>query len=354
MTKNLKYQLLVGAILSCFLLGFSCGKSVEPVEPTDYPFYISATNPNQIFTFHPQTKKLDSTAVPWNAAITASADGKLLYVALGSSVLVVDAKTFTEIAEIPYPHQAIAVSPDNKYLALTGYDLIILRTSDYSLIFSDSAGLLYGSVSFSVDSRTFYCAVRTDVNSSHVVLKVELNDSTFQKSWYSFTGGSVVQVLPSIDETKLFLYSAVGLWTYAFEVYDVLQDSIIFRDILVPGGGEMALTPNGKFVFYTSPGRSGTDPPPDYSFKIFDVAANQIDTVVADSTFFYFGVIPGAPKRLAVTPDSRWLGIIGGQLSLFTFYLYDIRNKELIYRKEIDSSLNNFNTFLNITVKEMK
>ena len=240
MTKNLRFQLLVGAILSCFLMGFSCDKSVEPVEPTDYPFYISATNPNQIFTFHPQTKKLDSTAVPWNASVTVSADGKLLYVALGTSVLVVDAKTFTEIAEIPYPHRAIAVSPDNKYLALTGDDLFILRTSDYSLIFSDSAGILYGSVSFSVDSRTLYCAVRIDVGSSHVVLKVALNDSTFQKSWYSFTGGSVVQVLPSIDETKLFLYLAVGLWTYAFEVYDILEDSVIFRDFLVPGGGGMA------------------------------------------------------------------------------------------------------------------
>lgn len=357
MNKNLKYRLLFVAIVSCFLLGLSCDKSVEPVEPTDYPFYISATNPNQIFTFHPQTKKLDSIPVAWNAAITVSADGKLLYVALGTSVLVVDADSFSEIQELFYSHIGpVIVSPDNQYLALTGLELHILRTSDFSLAFRDTTQLIYSRGSFSSDSKNFYCASTVSQDSNYVVFKTDLSDSLIPVTRKGFLDGSVVEVIPSVDETKWFLYLRVGLWTSAFEVYDLIQDSIIFRDILVPGVGSMATTPNGKYVFYTSPGRSATDPPPDYSFKIFDVATNKISAVISDTNFFCISTTYGmecvAPKLLAVSPDSRWLGILGGaSFMLPVFYLYDVHGGELVYRQ---AAMPLDHRFKNISVQRIK
>ncbi|MFZ5980210.1 MAG: hypothetical protein ACOYVF_06215 [Candidatus Zixiibacteriota bacterium] len=48
----------------------------------------------------------------------------------------------------------------------------------------------------------------------------------------------------------------------------------------------MAISPDGEYVFYTNPGRSGTDPPSQLpGFKIFNVETNQIERVVVDTNF---------------------------------------------------------------------
>ena len=334
MKKNLRYQLLFTAILSCFLMGFSCGKPTEPVEPKDYPFYITDATSDQLFILHPTTQKLDSISLPWEASVTVSADGRLFYVTLGTSVLVINKKSFSVITELLYPHGAVSISPDNQYLALTGNDLYILRTSDYSLIFSDTSQFLYWRGHFASDSKAFYCVAQSSPDSSTSVFKVDLSDTSNKIIKKTFDSRNVLQVIPSVDKSKWFLYLHVGLWTYSFEVYDVTCDSIIFSDILIPGGGTMASSPNGKYVFYTNPGRTATDPPSDLSLRVFDVEANSIDVIVADTNFFCFGGGCAPPKYLAVTPDSRWLGILGGDLfQIPVFYLYDIHKRELILRE---------------------
>lgn len=336
MTTNLRFQLLFVAILSCFLLGFSCDKSLEPkpVEPTDYPFYITDVASNQLFTIHPASQKLDSISFPWNASVIVSADGKLFYVLLGNSVLVVDKDSLSVITELLYTHNGASVSPDNQYLALTGKDLYILRTSDYSIVFSDTTEFLYSRGNFVSDGKAFFCVVRAAPDSSPSAFRVDLSDTSNNIIKKSFDSRSVLQVIPSLDESKWFFYLHVGLWTYSFEVYDVIADSIIFSEILVPGGGSMTLSPNGKYVFYTNPGRTATDPPSDLSFRIFDVTANAIDEVVVDTSFFCFGSGCASPKTLAVTPDGKWLGIVGGDLfQIPAFYLYDIQNRKLAFRE---------------------
>ena len=333
---SIRIRLLVPLLFCICLLG-NCDKPFEPVQFKNYPFYISAVNPSQVFVFYPATKKLDSIGIPWTPGlgVTPSADGKILYIPQGSSVLVVDADSFTVMTQLLYsPLYPVVVSPDDQYLAIAGYDLYIIRTSDYSLVFRDTAELLYSEGSFSSDSKSFYCASTASQGSNFVVSRVDLSDSLFQVTRTPFADGSVNQVISSIDDTKWFLYLAVGLWTYAFEVYDAVQDSIIFRDILVPGAGKMTSSPNGKYVFYTNPGRSATDPPSDLSFKIFDVEANMVEAIVSDTNFFCFGTGCAAPKFLAVTPDSRWLGVLGGDaFQIPAFYLYDVHKRELVYRE---------------------
>jgi DNA-binding beta-propeller fold protein YncE len=334
--KRHSLKLFFGAIaLSVFCLGFSCNKSIEPVEPKDYPFYLTDAGNDQIFVFHPTTQQLDSMSVPWGvgAAVTVSADGKLLYVALGSSVLVVDAKSLSTVDEILYPHtQPVAVSPDNKLIAIFGSELYILKTSDYSLIFKDTAEFEYKSGVFSSDSRTFYCASTMDFSSLHGVFKVNLSDSLFPIIKRGFTTGAVTQVVPSIDESKWFLYLSVGLWTYSFEVYDTVLDSIIFEDVLVPGAGYLAMSPDGRYVYYTSPGRTATDPPSDMSIKTFELSKNEIKDTINCDEYCVFSTGFGPPAQLAVSPDGRWLGILGGQMSIYVFILYDLATEKFVYR----------------------
>ena len=338
--KNLRYQLLLGAILSCFLMGFSCDKPVEPVEPKDYPVYITDVNRSVLFTYYPKTLQIDSVAIPWRAeeGITVSADGSRLYLATNSNVTVIDSKSHSLIAELPYrPHTPVAVSPDNQLVAITGDDLTILRTSDYSVVFSDTDKTENGC--FSADGKRFYCAAGWSTNTVGVVYKVDLSDSLFAVDRLPIADGGVIHVVPSFDETKLFLYLNVP-GTYAFEVYDVMLDSIIFREFLVPGAGEIAVMLDGRYVVYTNPGVSGTGPPSTGTFKIFDVVANEILAEV--SAYDYVDSLPALipPYTMAVSPEGRWLVLLGGiQLAQQAIYLYDFERQELVDYKYLGRNI---------------
>jgi len=125
--------------------------------------------------------------------------------------------------------------------------------------------------------------------------------------------------------------------TSGFEVYDVATDSIIFRDILIPGAGDIALTSDGKYVFYTNPGVHGGEPPSPGTFTIFDVTRNQIHDSVSAFDYVPHNWCFCPPCRLAVTPDNRWLVVSGGiGMGQYVLYLYDIRNEEFVDYQEFD------------------
>jgi hypothetical protein len=263
-----KGWLLGGVVALCSLvwLGWSgCDKRPTRPEPPprDYPVYIGDLAGPRLFTYYPRTRRVDSATIPWEAnwGITASADGGRLYLATDSNVVVIDPDTRAVLTELPYQRsRSVVVSPDNHLVAITGNDLFVLRTSDYSVLFSDTDMTEYGH--FSSDSRTFYCAAGWSTSTPGFVYKVDIANGQFPVERLPIADGGVVHVVPSLDETKLFLYLNIpGLWHWAFEVYDVAADSIIFRDILIPGGGEIAMTHDGRYVFYTNPGVRATDPP---------------------------------------------------------------------------------------------
>ncbi len=357
--KNLNFILvkrLATAVASCaivLLIGCDNDKPTGSVKPKEYPFYISNTYPRELQIFHPTTHKIDSISIPWDPypGVTVSADGQRLYIAQGNSVVVVDADSLTLVTELFYlPEQPVIVSPDNRLIAITGNDLSILRTVDYSLVFSDSA--VTGNGSFTSDSKNFYYSSRTSMDTGYFMNKVNLSDSLFPVTRKAIPGNGVGQVVPSVDETKWFLYRSVALWTYAFEVYDVINDSIIFREILAPGAGSIAISPDGKFAFYTNPGSNAIVlPQPDYSFTIFDIYTNSIDTVIKAPEYFSDTGWGGPPNLLSVSPDGKTLGILGGNLANIAFYVFDIERKELIFRSIPDSQVS---AFINISVQSMK
>ncbi|HWR82690.1 MAG TPA: hypothetical protein VN285_05255 [Candidatus Deferrimicrobium sp.] len=330
----------------------------KPVPVKDYPVYFSAplASPPILFAFHPVAQRIDSAGIPWKPlfGVTVSADGKRLYIPQPTSVVVVDTDSLALIAELPYrPKWPVAVSPDNNLVAITGDDLYILRTSDYSLVYSDTDITENGH--FSANSKAFYCAACWSPECAGMAYRLDMSDTPFVASRQAFSDGGVVHVIPSSDEAKWFLYlTSLVSWGSVFEVYDVKADSIIFQDLLYPGFGDMVLAPNEQHVFYTNPG-NGLMIPGGIGFEltVFDVVANEIDTVIADTAFFSDSNWVAPPNLLAVTPDSRWLTILGGSLGLYVLYLFDIPNQRLVFREDW-GGVPNFHFLVGLSVQYAK
>jgi hypothetical protein len=316
----------------CLLFG-SCDD--EPTRsrsapPKDYPVYIGDGYGSQLFTYYPVSRRVDTATIPWSTYfVTVSADGTRLYLSQDENVVVIDAATHELIAELPYkPNIWSAVSRDNQLVAIQGRTLHILRTCDYSVFFADSVDVQPGC--FSQDSRTFYCAADWEIGDG-VVYKVNLRHTPPSVTRLAIPNAGVAQVVPSRYEDKLFLYLRLhGLWTWAFAVYDVERDSVIFTEILEPGAGELVVTPDDRFVLYSHPGASLGDPPSTGTCRVYDVRQNR----VCDSISPYAYVPHPTGKSacaLAVTPDGRWLVILGGTfLAQFTFYVYDLKKHEMV------------------------
>ena len=339
--KLSSFVVLVGFL---FWLGtLACSDDPVGPEPVkDYPFYFFGPEGTpELFVLHPETRQIDSIELPWNAReeVTVSADGKRLYLTDRDRTVAISTDSYEIIAEIQLEGR-VAVSPDNQLLAILGEDTRILDAEDYSVIFQDTIGTNRGV--FSSDSKRLYCVGGTGV------VVIDMGDSLTQVTSVEFPD-IVTSVVPSRDESRWFVYRRLPpLWTYAFEVYDVLLDSIIFREVLVPGAGRIAITPNGEYVFYTNPGRSATDPPVPPAFTIFDVSANAIDRVVEDIDFFSDSTWVAHPNCMAVSPDGRWLAILGGSLALRVLYLYDIQEGELVFREDWGGS---GHVFTNLSVQ---
>jgi len=348
-TKSASLLLVAAIGLSLFLDGCECDKPVEPKPLTDYPVYFcDPEGTPELFVYHPLTQQVDSIEIPWRPreGITVSADGKRLYLAQRACLVVVDTDSLNLIAELPYrPDDPVGVSPDNQLVAMANNGLHILNAEDHSVVFQDTTPVIH--CVFSADSKTLYCAGK----GSNFVYKVDLSDATYPVSRKEFGDGMITYIVPSPDECKWFLYWSLGTWTSAFEVYDVLNDSIIFREGLTPGYGQIAISPDGKYAFYTNPGRSATDPPAPPAFTVFDIESNAIDTVVSDIDFFSDSTWVAHPNWLAVTPDSRWLAILGGSLALRVLYLYDIQKGQLVHREDWGGS---GHVFSNVSVQNAK
>ncbi len=337
------------AVLGLVVYLVSCdGKATQfqhvPDDPKDYRVYFcDPEGTPQLFIYHPVTRHVDSIEIPWSGvrSMTASADGQRLYLTLETSVIVVDAESLMFIAELTLGGKgAVAVSPDGQLLATgSGGGLVILDGSDYSVVFQDTAP---GVGVFSSNSQRFYGSTETEV------YKLDLSDTPFSITTRTFPDGSITSMIPSPDETKWFLYVRIGTFASVFRVYDVPMDSIIFSDWIMPGYGQIAITPDGRYVFYSNPGRDAVVFPRDLCFTVFDVEANKIDRVVSDTDFFTGPSWVAPPNRMAITPDGRWLVMLGGSLALRVLYLYDIQTGLLVHREDWGGS---GHIFTNVTVQ---
>jgi hypothetical protein len=289
--------------------------------PKDYTVYFcDLETGGWNFAHHPSTNEIDSFYIVSSGPMVTSADGRLGYhsnsddgyVRIVSLDSLQSGDTLQALAVLPLGNVA-AVSPDGQLIVSSKGGLSILRTSDYTAIHHDSS--LFGQV-FSPNSKCVYGRTRETYNA----FRLDLSDSLHPVTIKEFTGYLVYDIVPSTDETKWYLYLAT--YTHQlFAVYDIGADSIIFSEAMWPGDGDLAVTPNGKYVFYTNPGNM-YEGPGDYDLRVYDVASNTVIKRVST-----YGVIEGLPGEgvlldyLCATPDSRWLVMLSAHYPYATLAL---------------------------------
>jgi len=281
----------------------------KPKEPKDYVFYLNDGGyRDRYYRYHTVTKEIDSLTIPYGSqgCLAVAADGSRLYLSDRIQTRVVTTDSLQLVAELPPGH--IAVAPNGRYVAIAGPDsVVILRTDDYSTIYTDTFNFLNGR--FSNDSQIYYG------NGQHHLLTVRLTDPV-QTSDRTFTGGGVYRFVPSPDDTKLYLYVLLGGYDFLFAVVDVASDSIVFQTPITPGFGDIEITPDGKYVFYTSPGHVLFPPAPSPYLTVYDTEKEEICEEISIVEY-------GIAWNLAVSPDGRKLAVTsgpGGQ----RFYVLDI------------------------------
>jgi len=338
--KSLKAVILIAAgILGLCVYFIACGghKPDEPEEPKDYTVYFhNGAWPDAYFEFHPLTGALDSFRLPveqhWQMSV--SADGKKLFIPELSSVTVVDIETRTILVRLPYKaNGGVAVSPDGELLAVLGEDLHILRISDFSVVFHDTDWVKQGR--FGSNSKSFYCGSGGLVTPL-AAYKVAL-DSGFTVTRRVFSDGNVSRIIPSHDETKWFLY------LYAFrdlswlEVYNVTFDSIVYREPLVPGIGDIELTPDERFLFYTNSAFQISGVPAPDSFYVFDIENNHRHAAIPGFVVNETGdTLPRSPGEMTITPDGRWLVMAGSGDGVGGLIAFDVNKMEIYWTSTLN------------------
>lgn len=341
MVKSFMAVAAAGAGLYICFVSCNSGDPLGPVEAKDYVVYLrDNVTHGTIFGYHTVTEEVDSFQVPYAASRgpTVSADGRWMYFG-STTTAVIELNSFTLVEELPYNGtEGVAVSPDNRLVAVLGDGLHILNTSDFSEVFHDTDKVSGGI--FSADSKSFYCQSR--VQEGFYVYKVDVRDDSAVTRKF-FSNCYPIRVLPSPDQSKWFLYVQFPVElpvVPVFEIYDVGTDSIIFVDTLHAGYGDMELTPDGKYAFCTEPGdpRFTGDPP--FTITVFDVERNELHKIIdtrvtevpGDPDFYGFNV-----GKISITPDGRWL--IGGMARHGDYLVaLDVHLMELVKYVQVENS----------------
>jgi len=324
-------SLIAGIIICCLVaFGCDCDKPTEPRpdELVDYPVYFwDAESTHKLFVYHPADLTVDSFDVDPDPerGLTVSADGTLLYLANWTSITVVTADSLRFVAELLYPTTGpVQVSPDNNLVAIFGDSLVILRTSDYQVVFRDTTDVSRGQ--FTDDSQALYC-VGYPPNYYALLIGLGETDTTIVRK--AFPNGFPIWVAPADNGAKLLAYLRMADFFYRFVVWDMAADSEVFVEDIYPGDGEIVTAPGWPYAVYTNHGRL-IGPPGESAFKLFNIGANQIamtvstQDAIADSMPHFFPV-----GSSVVTPDHRWLVMLNA-IGPSQVLLYDLRNRRYI------------------------
>lgn len=322
-------------ILFLLLLALFWGCDDNPLAPEeepdkDYIVYMFETDHaggNYYMGYHPTSGVIDTFTAEdspyWTMKV--SADGRYMFVAAEDYVAKVDLKTKSTVATLPNRAYGMFVSPNNQYLALLMVPgIMVVRVSDLTVLYEDTE-LDFYNCTFSSDGNKIYGCVRPTYN---IVTILDL-ENNFSKSAIELPQGLATGlVVPSIDESILFLICPYDMWLNQFKVYDVELDSIIFREWIWNGYNYIELSPDGKYVFYTEGGNEFDINGSNY-FTIYDIERNRIKMKVSTA-----GVKDGINPTLmvlgemAITPDGKWL-VIGESIACGAFIRFNMTTMQI-------------------------
>ncbi|MFH1372781.1 MAG: hypothetical protein ABII79_03190 [bacterium] len=320
---------LAGLVL--YLSACNGDKPTGPPQPKDYVVYFDDSgNPGWIYAYHVGSDLLDSfqVAVGSLRGLTVSADGKKLYLALQDSCFMLEIGNPQNLTKLPYDAGGgIAVSPDNRLVAIQGNDLYVLSTSDYSVVFHDTDQTYWGT--FSYDSRTFYGSryrdyvYRVEVKGSKPPVRRQFTDFVF--TW----------VRPSPNEHYWYIYAGWGLCHMAVQLFDVGADSVVFSYHFEPGNGQLELTPDGQRLFFTYPDMTISYCwPPSTSLSVLNTGSRAVEhvNIIVDSLY---GTQPSLLylSHIEITPDGRFL--VGIDRDIAMLVLVDVETLQVIRHRRI-------------------
>jgi len=288
-----------------------------------------------LYSYNPYSRHLDSAALNYTLTgyeyfrgVTVSADGSLLYMPIQtkSVVVVFDSDSLNVVTELPYKTGSpVAISPDGNLMAIFGKDLWVLNTDDYSVLFHDTSDIYNGV--FSANSERLYAvALGSMPPEAQMLYVLDLSGSEPSAVTKVLSAGPIGKVVPTQDESKLLLYLYFG----SFAIYDVATDSVLLSHSLPGAGGRIALTPDGKYAFYGSPGTILPPDPGTSAFAIIDIEQDQVEAVIDTRNVIdslspeYFEV-----GSLAVTPDGTFLVMLDAP-SAHQLLLFDIGSRQFV------------------------
>ena len=268
------------ALVVALLICCDDGPTGPRDAPADIVYFHTYGDAYNIRTYDIATGAIDSAQVPLGSSsgLTISADGSRLYISGGTPTQVLDAHTFQPITALPFNSQGddgVAVSPNNQYIALCGNGLSILNQDDYSIVFRDTGGYMHGT--FSPDSRHFFASVG-DANYRDVY-HLDLNRNPLTPERRPF-GPYVWRVMPNYDASQWYVYVEYGEDAFQLQLYNVVRDSLAYRLWVAPGLGDMEVTFDSRYLFFSSIGNIFSGVPRPQAFFRLDLPNHFIlDTI---------------------------------------------------------------------------
>lgn len=317
---------LVGlaAILWLLIMAYGCENSVGPGGGArDYTIYFGDISSEWKFGYHPATHALDSFIVPGatSALLTVSADGKRMFVRGSDEIIEYDLGSGSTRVFWPRPGEVV-VSPDGRMAAIFDEDFQLIDLRSGKVLYFDTARIYLGS--FSNNSRVFYGThffqkapvIRLDLTRGVTVSRITV-DQTY------------CYALKSLPEGEGFFLLSQESTSHVLACYDWWSNSRVYEQEILPGFGDIQLSPDAEILYISNPGPliDFGGPEVESPWTIVGLDTRTYDTLFEISTIApYDGDtlrvrFPVGP--MAITPDGKWLlGVCGGRGPLISVDLH--------------------------------
>ena len=300
----MRHILLLISVAGLIVMSCSDSTPTKPVAEESYKLYFwDEGDHKQYYSYDPVENRIDSLWLPYRSVCAkVSPEGRRVWTrTFEGGVVAMD----IEKQEVEYQFPAneyleVVVSPDGRLAAFLGYNLEIVSTSDFAVLYSDTVNCSKGR--FTQGGTGFYYL-------SNGLWRLDLENG-FEAEFIDFGpngNGGLRYVLPNRDESKLYLlfWGSIG---QLLAEYHPETDSIIRIDTLYNSLHELGLTKDDQYLFVT------TNPPsiiqdfsPEFALQVYDTETKE---AIWEQGFLLdlpdSNTIKIAPTDLVITPDFKW------------------------------------------------